>query len=91
MEQDRKLPPRPRVTEPTPTQIIEEDLLYGVATAAAIAENLRPGIWQDVMRALYQGASKTKSGSVNDFLFQAMVDSLLKELHALETEETAPK
>ena len=64
MEQDRKLPPRLRVTEPTPTQIIEEDLLYGVVTAAAIAENLRPGIWQDITTAMCQGASKTKTGSL---------------------------
>lgn len=84
--------PQPlRLTEPTPTQIIEEDLLYGVVTAAAIAENLRPGIWQDITTAMCQGASKTKTGSVNDFLFQAMVDSLLSELHALEAEKTAPE
>lgn len=84
-EENKALPPRVRVTNPVATQKIGEDLLYGVVLAAVWSEGRRPGICQDMTKALCQGASKTKTGSVNDFLFQAMVDRLLEEFHALES------
>ena len=43
----------------------------------------KPGIWQKMIEALTRGGAKTKEGTVNAFLFQAMVGRLLEEFHAL--------
>ena len=86
---DGKLPPQPlrlRLTETPATGKIEDNLINGVLVAAVTEEDHPPGIWQKMIRALYSGAAKTKGGSVNEFLFQAMVDRLLEEFHALESD-----
>ena len=41
---------------------------------------------QDMLRALDRGAAGTEAGTAGAFLFQAMVDRLLEEFHALEKE-----
>ena len=43
----------------------------------------KPGNWQKMTAALRQGAAKTEQGTVNAFLFRAMVDRLLEEFHGL--------
>ena len=57
------------------------DLIAGVITAAVMSEKRRPGLWQDMLRALDRGAEKAGK-TVDTFLFQAMVDRLLEEFHA---------
>ena len=61
-----------------------DDLIAGVITAAVMSEKRRPGLWQDMLRALDRGAAKTSEGTVNAFLFRAMLDRLLEEFHAGE-------
>jgi hypothetical protein len=39
-----------------------------------------------MIKALYRGAAKTKEGTVNAFLFRAMVDRLLEEFHTPDGE-----
>lgn len=68
--------------EPTISFTVEDDLVRGVIAAAVMAEKQRLGLWQDVLRALCWAAAESKQKSVNDFLFQAMVDRLLEELHS---------
>ena len=57
-----------------------DDLIAGVITAAVMSEKRRPGLWQDMLRALDRGAA-------NAFLFRAMLDRLLEEFHAGEPEK----
>ena len=64
---------------------VREPLISGVVTAAVMSETRRPGLWQDMLRALGRGAEKTKEGTASAFLFRAMVDRLLKEFHDLNT------
>lgn len=73
-----------RLTDPTLKWNVEEELINAVITAAVYSEGLRPGIWQDMIRATAQGASKTKEETANAFFFRAMVDRLLEEFHTLE-------
>ena len=56
-------------------------------TAAVMSEKRRPGLWQDMLRALDRGAAKTSEGTANAFLFRAMLDRLLEEFHAGEPEK----
>ncbi len=63
------------------------DLIAGVITAAVMSEKRRPGLWQDMLRALDRGAAKTSEGTANAFLFRAMLDRLLEEFHAGEPEK----
>ena len=64
-----------------------DDLIAGVITAAVMSEKRRPGLWQDMLRALDRGAAKTSEGPANAFLFRAMLDRLLEEFHAGEPEK----
>ena len=64
-----------------------DDLIAGVITAAVMSEKRRPGLWQDMLRALDRGAAKTSEGTANAFLFRAMRDRLLEEFHAGEPEK----
>lgn len=61
---------------------IGDELVSAVITAAVWSEGQKPGIWQKMIEALNQGGAKTKEGTVNAFLFRAMVDRLLEEFHA---------
>lgn len=58
------------------------ELVNAVITAAVWSEGQKPGIWQKMIEALNRGGAKTEEGTVNDFLFRAMVDRLLEEFHA---------
>ena len=62
---------------------IGEELINAVIAAAVWSEEREPGNWQKMIEAVKQGAAKTKEGTVNAFLFRAMVDRLLEEFHAL--------
>ncbi len=64
---------------------IGDELINAVITAAVWSEGQKPGNWQKMIAALRQGAAKTEEGTVNAFLFRAMVDRLLEEFHALGT------
>lgn len=62
---------------------IGDELINAVITAAVWSEGQKPGIWQKMIEALNRGGAKTKEGTVNAFLFRAMVGRLLEEFHAL--------
>lgn len=64
---------------------IGDELINAVIAAAVWSEGQRPGIWQKMIEAVNQGAAKTKEGTVNAFLFHAMMDRLLEEFRALDT------
>ena len=66
--------------EPKISYTLGEPLIAGVISAAVISEQRRPGLWQDMLRALDRGAEKAGK-TVDTFLFQAMVDRLLEEFH----------
>ena len=72
------------IMEPKVSYIVGEPLIAGVISAAVMSEQRRPGLWQDMLRALDRGAAKTSEGTVNAFLFRAMLDRLLEEFHAGE-------
>ena len=61
---------------------IGDELINAVITAAVWSEGQKPGIWQKMIEALNRGGAKTKEGTVNAFLFRAMVGRLLEEFHA---------
>lgn len=85
MEEKKKLPQVVRVVAPKVRGQINEELVNAVITAAVYAAERKPGTWQEMINALYRGAEKTEKGTVNEFLFQAMVDRLLEEFRALDT------
>lgn len=62
---------------------IEDEVINAVIAAAVYSEDRRPGIWQDMIKALSQGASKTEEGTTSAFLFRAMVDRLREEFRTL--------
>lgn len=70
--------------EPKISYTLGEPLIAGVISAAVISEQRRPGLWQDMLRALDRGAAKTSEGTVNAVLVRAMLDRLLEEFHAGE-------
>ena len=74
------------IVEPRISYTVEDDLIAGVITTAVLSEERRPGLWQDMLRALDRGAAGTKEGTVNAFFFRAMVDRLLEEFHTIEKE-----
>lgn len=75
-------PPRPlRLTEHAVSWGLDDGVINAVIAAAVWSEERRPGIWQGMINALNRGAEKTKEGTVNAFLFRAMVDRLLEEYH----------
>lgn len=81
-----RIPPTPRVTPPPVKWILDEGIINGVITKAVWSEGQRPGIWQDMIYAINHGAAGTEGGTVNEFLFQAMVDRLVEEFHKMESE-----
>ena len=64
---------------------IGDELINAVITAAVWSTERKPGTWQKMIEAINRGAEKTKEGTVNAFLFRAMIDSLLEEFRALDT------
>ncbi len=72
--------------EPKISYTVGDDLITGVIATAVWSEARRPGLWQDMLRAVDRGAAGTKEGTVNAFFFRAMVDRLLEEFHTLEKE-----
>ncbi len=83
MEEKKKLPQVVRVTDPKMGREIGGELVNAVITAAVWSEGQKAGIWQKMIEALNRGGAKTEEGTVNAFLFRAMVDRLLEEFHAL--------
>ena len=61
---------------------IGDELVNAVITAAVWSEGQKPGIWQKMIETLNRGVAKTEEGTVNAFLFRAMVGRLLEEFHA---------
>ena len=71
-----------RMVDAKVTWEIGDELVNAVITAAVWSEGQKPGIWQKMIEALNRGGAKTEEGTVNAFLFRAMVDRLLEEFHA---------
>ena len=82
MEQNNNFPPNPRLIDAAVSWEIGDELINAVITAAVWSEGQKPGIWQKMIEALNRGGAKTKEGTVNAFLFRAMVGRLLEEFHA---------
>ena len=82
MKEKKKLPQVVRVTDPKMIREIEDELVNAVIMAAVWSEERKPGTWQKMINALHRGAEKTEQGTVNAFLFRAMVDRLLEEFHS---------
>ena len=82
MEQNNNFPPNPRLIDAAVSWEIGDDLINAVITAAVWSEGQKPGIWQKMIEALNRGGAKTEEGTVNAFLFRAMVGRLLEEFHA---------
>ena len=75
----------PRLVEAKVSWEIGEEPINAVITAAVYSVERKPGTWQNMINALHRGAEKTEEGTVNAFLFRAMVDRLLEEFHELDT------
>ncbi len=75
----------PRLVEAKVSWEIGEEPINAVITAAVYSVERKPGTWQNMINALHRGAEKTEEGTVNAFLFRAMVDRLLEEYRALDT------
>ena len=82
MKEKKKLPQVVRVTDPKVSREIGDELVNAVIMAAVWSEERKPGTWQKMINALHRGAEKTEQGTVNAFLFRAMVDRLLEEFHS---------
>lgn len=76
----------PRVTPPPVKWILDEGIINCVIAKAVWSQEHRPGIWQDMVYAINHGAAGTEEGTINEFLFQAMVDRLVEEFHKMESE-----
>lgn len=74
-----------RMVDAKVTWEIGDELVNAVITAAVWSEGQKPGIWQKMIEALNRGGAKTEEGTVNAFLFRAMVGRLLEEFRALDT------
>ena len=85
MEEKKKLPQVVRVVAPKARGQINEELVNAVITAAVYSVERNTWTWQNMITALHRGAEKTEKGTVNEFLFQAMVNRLLEEFRALNT------
>ena len=85
MEHNQNFPPDPQVVDTKVSWQIGEELINAVISAAVWSEGQRPGIWQKMIEALNQGAAKTREGTINAFLFRAMIDRLLEEFRDLNT------
>ena len=86
-DQAKNLSQPPRVVDAAVSWNIGDELISAVISAAVWSEERKPGIWQKMIEAVKQGAAKTKEGTVNAFLFRAMVDRLLEEYHTLHMEQ----
>ena len=75
----------PRLVEAKVSWEIGEEPINAVITAAVYSVERKPGTWHNMINALHRGAEKTEEGTVNAFLFRAMVDRLLEEYRALDT------
>ena len=85
MEEKGKLPQVVRVVAPKVRGQINEELVNAVIAAAVYSVERNTRTWQRMINALHRGAEKTEKGTVNEFLFQAMVDRLLEEFRDLNT------
>lgn len=85
MEQNQNFPPNPQVVDTQVSWEIGEELISAVISAAVWTTERKPGTWQKMIEAASQGAAKTREGTVNAFLFRAMIDRLLEEFRALNT------
>lgn len=81
---EREKIPTPRVTEVSPSRQLGERLITGVVMAAVYQAGQAPGVWQHMLTALERGASQTREGTVDAFLFQAMVERLLAEYRKID-------
>ena len=48
------------IVEPRISYTVEDDLIAGVITTAVLSEERRPGLWQDMLRALDRGGSRNE-------------------------------
>lgn len=85
MEEKRELPQVVRVVASAARGEIADEQINAVITAAVYSVERDTRTWQKMINALHRGAEKTEKGTVNAFLFQAMVDRLLEEFRALDT------
>ena len=85
MEQNQNSPPNPQVVDTKVRWKVEDELINAVISAAVWSTERKPGTWQKMIEAASQGAAKTREGTVNAFLFRAMIDRLLEEFRALNT------
>ena len=85
MDEKKKLPQVVRVVAPKARGQINEELVNAVIAAAVYSVERDTWTWQKMINALHWGAEKTEKGTVNEFLFQAMVDRLLEVYRALDT------
>ena len=85
MEEKKKLPQVVRTVASKARGQINEELVNAVIAAAVYSVERDTWTWQKMINALHRGAEGTEKGTVNEFLFQAMVDRLLEEFHALNT------
>ena len=76
------------LTEPAINWSIDDGVVNAVIASAVWAVGHHPGVWSKVMTALDRGVRKTEKGTIDAFLFQAMVDRLLEEYFLLYLEET---
>ena len=49
--------------EPKISYTVGDELIAGVITTATLSEKQRPGLWQDMLRALDRGAAETEAGT----------------------------
>lgn len=85
MEEKKELPQVVQVVASRARGQINEELVNAVIAAAVHSVERDAWTWQKMITALHWGAEKTEKGTVNAFLFQAMVDRLVEEFHALNT------
>ena len=85
MEQNKNFPPKLRVVDAKVSWEVGDGLVNAVITAAVWSTERKQGTWRNMIQAINQGAAGTKEGTVNAFLFRAMIDRLLEEFHALDT------
>ena len=85
MEEKTNVQPNLRLVDGKASWEVGEELIHAVIAAAVGAEERRPGVWQEMIEAIKRGAAGTEEGTVNAFLFRAMVDRLLEEFHRPHT------
>lgn len=85
MEEKKELPQVVQVVASRARGQINEELVNAVIAAAVHSVEQDAWTWQKMITVLHRGAEKTEKGTVNAFLFQAMVDRLVEEFRALNT------